>query len=76
MVFEIQLRKKDVIIESVGKRWNILPELLAGFSRDELRRIAVWVGVPRGRDKNDTIRNLSESESLFKNANIYFGIDV
>jgi len=72
MVFEIQLTKESLI----GSRRNILQRLLAGFTRDELRRIAVWVGVPRGRDKSDTINNLALSDSFFRNASVFFGIEV
>jgi hypothetical protein len=34
------------------------------FTRDELRRLAVQVGVPRGKDKYDTITNLCNSGKL------------
>jgi len=32
--------------------------LLEKFSRDELRQLANYYGIPRGRNKSDTIRNL------------------
>lgn len=38
--------------------------ILERFSRDKLRQLAEDCGVPKGRDKRDTIRNLVASQRV------------
>lgn len=45
------------------KHFGSLHAILETQSRDRLRRIAKDLGVPRGRDKKDTIKNILKNKS-------------
>ena len=57
-------------IEITGQRnissvlFHVMPEVIRRHNREELRRIARDKGVPRGRNKADTIQNLIASGHL------------
>lgn len=64
----ILISRKDITANS-----GIALALVASLRRDEIREVARRLGVRRGKNVNDTLRNLDES-GLLKNVQLSFDL--
>ena len=58
------------------KRMHLSSDLMNVLSRDELRKIARAVDVPRGQDKKHTVRNLMTLWAWRQKVDVVIEIDI